>query len=566
MNEELKRIIKSIALKNAIDHDGIARLDSVISKLLAIRPDLKPEIKSIMLDIKNIINDVNLLSLDKQREELDILNPDFLIVKREERKGLPPLPNAEMNKVVTRFPPEPNGYPHIGHAKAAILDEEYARMYNGKFILRFDDTNPAKERLEYYDAIIEGLNWLNIKPDLIKNTSDDMRLLYTYAKMLIDKGYAYVCICKQDVIKENRRLSLACKCRSNSIEENLDQWDKMFNKYKENQAVLRFKGDLESKNTTMRDPTLFRIIEHEHPKQGLKYRVWPTYDFAAPIEDSLDGVTHAMRSKEYELRNELYYAILDRLSLRKPLVIEFSRLEFEGMPVSKRIIKPLIEEHKVIGWNDPRLPTLIALKRRGILPEAIREFILTLGFTKADTKPPFDKLEAINRKLLDSIAIRLFFVSNPIKLIINNMPDIKSVIIKNHPEKDLGRREITVSNELFISRDDTNNLKEGMEIRLLELFNIIIDKIDKDTVYATYNGNILKDIPKIQWVSNYLNTKILIPKQLYINEKFNEQSLEIIQGYGEEYIKHLSKGSRVQFVRFGFCILDDNNTFILTHK
>ncbi len=566
MNEELERIIKSIALKNAIDHDGIARLDAVISKLLAIRPDLKPDIKSMISDIKSIILEINSLSLDKQRSELDILKPDLLLVKREERRGLPPLPNAEMNKVVTRFPPEPNGYPHIGHAKAAIFDEEYARMYNGKFILRFDDTNPSKEKLEYYDAIIDGLNWLNIKPDLIKNTSDDMRLLYNYAKALIENGNAYLCICKQEVIKENRRLGFPCICRNNSIEKNLEEWDKMFNEYDENKAILRFKGDLRSENTTMRDPTLFRIVEHEHPKQGLKYRVWPTYDFAAPVEDSIDGVTHAMRSKEYELRNELYYAILDKLSLRKPLVIEFSRLEFEGMPVSKRLIKPLIEGHKVSSWDDPRLPTLISLRRRGILPEAIREFILTLGFTKADTKPPFDKLEAINRRLLDGISIRLFFVNKPIKVIIDKMPDIRSISIKNHPDKDLGSREVRVNNELYISMNDINNLKERREIRLLELFNIIIEKVEDNVIYATYNNNKLKDIPKIQWVSNYINIKILVPKQLYINDRFNEQSLEVIEGYGEEYIRELNKGAKVQFVRFGFCILDNNTTFILTHK
>ncbi|RMF30997.1 MAG: glutamate--tRNA ligase, partial [Candidatus Nitrosothermus koennekii] len=379
---DLKEIIKSIALKNAVEHDGKARVDSVISKLLAIKPEVKKDIKNIISDVKSIVEEVNSISIEEQRRLLEELKPEFLEVKKEERRGLPPLPNAEMNKVITRFPPEPNGYPHIGHAKAAIIDEEYARMYNGKFILRFDDTNPLQEKLEYYDAILDGLNWLKVKPDLIKNTSDDMDILYNYARKLIEVDGAYVCLCEADTIKENRRLGVECDCRKRNNEDNLEEWEKMFNEYKENQAILRFKGDMKAENTAMRDPTLFRIIDAEHPKKGRKYRVWPTYDFAAPIEDSIDGVTHAMRSKEYELRNELYYAILDKLSLRKPLVIEFSRLEFEGIPVSKRKIKPLIEEGKVEGWDDPRLPTLIALKRRGILPEAIREFVLSLGFTK----------------------------------------------------------------------------------------------------------------------------------------------------------------------------------------
>ena len=559
---DLERIIRSIALKNAVDHDGKARLDSVISKLLAVRPEAKKDIKSIIGKVKGIVDEVNVLDLEQQRRELEATRPEFIEVKKEERRGLPPLPNAEMNNVITRFPPEPNGYPHIGHAKAAIIDEEYARLYNGKFILRFDDTNPLQERLEYYDAISDGLSWLNVKPDLVKNTSDDMEQLYNYAQLLIENDGAYVCLCPLERIRENRRLGVACSCRDNN---SIDEWQKMFDEYQENQAILRFKGDLKSENTAMRDPTLFRIIDAEHPKQGKRYRVWPTYDFAAPIEDSIDGVTHAMRSKEYELRNELYYAILDKLSLRKPLVIEFSRLEFEGMPVSKRKIKPLIEEHKVEGWDDPRLPTLLALRRRGILPEAIREFVLTLGFTKADTKAPFNKLEAINRKLLDPISIRLFFVSKPVKMVIDNMPDIDSIKIKNHPDMDLGYREIKVSNELFVSSSDAERLEEGDEIRLLELFNVRIDGID-DHIHATYTSREVKQIPKIQWVNEHIDISIMVPKQLYIGERFNEDSLEMVDGYGEKYIENLKKGSRVQFVRFGFCILDDNNRFILTHK
>ncbi len=566
MSDDLRILLRGIALKNAIDYDGKAKLDAVISKLLAIRPEVKKDIKSIIDDARIIIDEVNRLTLEVQKRELEGLGLEFLSIKREERESiLPPLPNAEMNRVVTRFPPEPNGYPHIGHAKAAILDEEYARMYKGKFIVRFDDTNPLKERIEYYDAILDGLNWLEVKPDLIKNTSDDLPKLYRYAEELIKADGAYVCLCSQEKIRENRRLCIECNCRSKDIDGNLKDWERMFNEYKENRAVLRFKGDMHAENTVMRDPTLFRIMDAEHPKQGKKYRVWPTYDFAAPIEDSLDDVTHALRSKEYELRDELYYAILDRLALRKPLVIEFSRLEFEGMPVSKRVIRPLIEEDKVYGWDDPRLPTLLALKRRGILPKAIREFVLSLGFTKADTKPPFNKLEAINRKLLDAISIRLFFVSNPVKVIIDDMPEIDTIRVRNHPDKDLGFREVRVDKELFISSDDAKSIKEGDEIRLLELFNIKIKKID-DVIQAVYTSKELKDIPKIQWVSKGIEIKIMIPKQLYINDRFNEDSLEIVKGYGEEYVERLEKGSRVQFVRFGFCILDKDNIFILTHK
>ncbi|MEM2856958.1 MAG: glutamate--tRNA ligase [Candidatus Nitrosocaldaceae archaeon] len=561
---DIDEIIRSITLKNAIEHQGKARIDSVISKLIGIKPEIRNDIKNIIGNVKTIVNDVNNLTIEEQRRQFEKLNK--LYEEKKEEKGyiLPPLPNVK-DSVITRFPPEPNGYPHIGHAKAAIINEEYAKMYKGKLILRFDDTNPLKERIEYYDAILSGLNWLEVKPDLIKNTSDDMKMLYDYAKILIKNDGAYVCKCKQEEIKENRRLGIACKCRGRDIDRTMIEWDKMFNEYKENQAILRFKGDLSSDNTTMRDPTLFRIIDAEHPKQGKRYRVWPTYDFAAPIEDSIDNVTHAMRSKEYELRNDLYYAILDRLGLRKPLVIEFSRLEFDGMPVSKRMLKPLIEAKKVQGWDDPRLPTLLALKRRGILPSSIREFVLSLGFTKADTKPPFTKLEAINRKILDPISIRLFFVKDPIKMKIDDMPSMISIRLKNHPDKDLGYREIKLDNELYISSDDLCNLKIGDEIRLLELFNVKIDSID-GIIHAKYTGNELKQIPRIQWVSKGVEINVLVAKQLYLDNKFNENSLEVIKGYAEEYVDRLENGSRVQFVRFGFCILDEARKFILTHK
>ena len=264
-------------------------------------------------------------------------------------------------------------------------------------------------------------------------------MLHEYGKRLILVGGGYVCICTQKTIHDLRAKGLPCDCRKDSILA-LDRLKKMFDgSFEQNDAVIRFKGDMSDQNTAMRDPTLFRIIEDEHPKLGNTTRVWPTYDFAAPIEDSLDGVTHAMRTKEYELRNALYFAILDRLGLRKPLMIEFSRLEFNGVPVSKRKIKPLIEKGIIKSWSDPRLPTLMGIKRRGFLPEAIRKFVLSLGLTLAETKPPFEALEAFNRKIIDSNCMRLFFVKDPIELQIQNATS-KEITLKNHPKLILAQK------------------------------------------------------------------------------------------------------------------------------
>jgi glutamyl-tRNA synthetase len=423
---EIEKFIKIIALKNSVEHGGKAQSDVVIAKFVGLKPELRSQIKSFISGIKTVVQEVNSLSLADQKSLLEELVPKNEVEKKQvsaqQQHQLPPLEGALQGGVVTRFPPEPNGYPHIGHAKAAIIDEEYARIYDGKLILRFDDTNPLNEKIEYYDAIAEGLEWLGVKPDIVKNTSDDIDLLHNYGRRLIELDGAYVCVCSPNIIHDLRARGIPCECRRDPAVA-LDRIGKLFDgTYRQNEAIVRFKGDMADQNTAMRDPTLFRIIEGDHPKLGNKIRVWPTYDFAAPIEDSMDGVTHALRTKEYELRNALYFAILGRLNLRKPYLIEFSRLEFEGIPVSKRKIKPLIENGTIRSWDDPRLPTLAALKRRGFMPEAIRKFVLSLGLTLAETKPPFESLEAFNRKIIDPISLRLFFVKNPVELHVRGAP------------------------------------------------------------------------------------------------------------------------------------------------
>ncbi|MGC1708408.1 MAG: glutamate--tRNA ligase, partial [Nitrosotalea sp.] len=454
MDDEIRKTIRGIALLNASEHDGKTRNDAVISKVMGSRPELRGKTKEVMPIISEIVNEVNTLSLSIQKSELENKFPELLVAKpKQNRDGLPPLDGVEQGKIVTRFPPEPNGYPHIGHAKAAIIDEEYARMYGGKLIFRFDDTNPEKERLEYYAAIKVGLDWLGVKYDHVKNTSDDMELIYKKAEEIIQSGSAYVCTCSKETISKNRREMLSCKCRSGDLSQNTKRWNDMFKKYKPGEAIVRFRGDMHSENTVMRDPTLLRIIDEPHPIHKDKYRVWPNYDFAVAIEDSVDGITHAFRTKEYELRNELYYAILDKLKMRKPKVLEFARLEFDGMPVSKRVLKPLVEEGKVSGYDDPRLPTLEAMRRRGIVPEAIRKFVLSLSFTKSDTFAPFETLESFNRKIVDPTSIRLFITTDPVKLTVKNN-SLTEIEIPNHPQKDMGKRKIQVDGSFYIPGDD----------------------------------------------------------------------------------------------------------------
>ncbi|MBA3978071.1 MAG: glutamate--tRNA ligase, partial [Nitrosopumilus sp.] len=301
LDDKLVNTIKLISLKNAIDFNNNIKPEVVISKTFSYVKDSKKNIKDIIPEIKKIISELSSLSLDEKKVLYDkIINDQnhFLtnlntgnnqpILKNDgenknqipEKKStdnqqlpvLPQLIGANYGDVVTRFPPEPNGYPHIGHAKAAIIDEEYARMYNGKLILRFDDTNPVKEKLEYYAAIAEGLEWLKVKPSIVKNTSDDMGILYEYGRKLIQRNCAYVCECNPELIKVNRSNGVSCNCRSNEVEHNLNEFENMIaGEYRQNECIVRYSGEMDSLNTAMRDPTLFRIIEGSHPKLGNKY-------------------------------------------------------------------------------------------------------------------------------------------------------------------------------------------------------------------------------------------------------------------------------------------------------
>lgn len=574
IDDTIQQEIKKIVLRNAIEHGGRARYEAVISKLVGLRPELRPAIKEQIPLIKKIVDNINSLGETEQKRmasKIMAFESTKKDVKRKEELNLPPLQGASMGRVVTRFPPEPNGYPHIGHAKAAIIDQEYARMYVGKLILRFDDTNPLNEQLEFYDAIHEGLEWLGIKPDLVKNTSDDIELLQSYGRMMVTKGDAYVCTCRPDEIHSMRAKGVDCPCRS--LESlRMIRLEKFFDgSFEQNGAIIRFRGDMSDSNTAMRDPTLFRIIDAEHPRLGTRIRAFPTYDFAAPVEDSLDGVTHAMRTKEYELRNSLYFSILKSLDLRMPLLLEFSRLEFEGMPVSKRKLKPLIEGGLVSGWDDPRLPTLAALRKRGVLPEAIRKFVLSLGISLADTKPPFESLESYNRKLLDQISLRLFFVKNPVEIRIVN-PISAKVELKNHPSVQLGTRTVQTSDRIYIDRADADRLESGQEIRLIEMHNIQPDEVIEENgakyLSVINTGQEIKtNIPKVQWVSkdDMVPFTVIVPDKLFINGDFNKDSLHTYKGIAESYVSKVRAGSNIQFVRFGFCKLQTNGVAIYTH-
>jgi len=568
--DKIQKTARVFALQNAIRFNGKANSKAVAGKVIAAFKDEKISPTEIYKISGSACLEVNKIPVEQQIAELEKLAPELLKKEKKERDfTLPELPNAEKGKVVTRFPPEPNGYLHIGHAKASIVDHEYARMYNGKFILRFDDTNPENAQLDFYKGQKEDLRWLGIEWDEEYNTSDHLDKHYKLAEQLIKQGDAYICRCAPDVIKEGRYSGKECKCRNSSYSENIDFWKEILSSSTDD-YILRLKGDMTCTNTAMRDPTLFRIIDKEHPIQGKKYRVWPTYDFAGAIEDSTSGVTHPFRTKEYELRDECYFKLLELLKLRKPHLMEFARLSIEGMPVSKRKIKPLIENGIVTGYDDIRLPTLRGLKKRGILPKAIKQFVLEQGISKVESSVTFSLVEAANRKLVDPIARRYFFVKNPVKLVVDNAP-IKSKKINLHPtNQDLGNRIIDTNKIFYIQKSDADELKIGEIFRLKDLYNVKVTQ-KNDEILGEYVGdNLIPDSAKIQWTTDkFIKISIFVPHILFINDEFNRDSLEKIEGFAEEAVLQLKNNDIIQFERFGFVRIENINnkiTGFFAHK
>ncbi|MCX8166689.1 MAG: glutamate--tRNA ligase [Candidatus Micrarchaeota archaeon] len=572
LDNETEQIIFKHALKNASDY-GKANPKAVLGKVLAEKPELKTNVKELENKILEVVNKVNSYEQGFIQQELKRYS-FYQKPKEESLEDKLKLPFAERFisqgfKITTRFPPEPNGYLHIGHAKAAFLGFESAKIYKGDFVVRFDDTNPEKESQEYVDAILEDLEWLGIKYNKLFFASDYLDYIYSQIRKLFELKLAYVCSCTQEQIKTNRENKLECKCRLRTTEDNLDLFDKMLSNYfSKGEYCIRLVGNMKSENTAMRDPMLARIIYHEHYRQKDKHIVWPTYDLEAPLMDTFNKVTHAIRSKEYELRDEPYKYILNGLGQYLPEIVSISRLEINGYPMSKRIINSLINSKIVSSWDDIRLPTIKAIRKRGILPEAIKNVVLYFGFSKVDSKINMQRILDENNKIINDKAKRLYFVKDPVKAIIENLSEEKkSIDISLHPTNAaLGTRRINVTNEVFISSSDVHLFDNNNVVRLKELANVqLVEKIsEKEIVLRSMSTKVdSSKIKKIQWVSalpeEYLLCKITEPKELFFDQEMtqlNKESLVVHQGFTEKYSKELSLNEVIQFERFGFCKLD----------
>jgi len=549
LDQALKEVIRKWALKNAHDY-GKADMGSVVGKVIAEAPEAKKDMKSTMSLIKNTVSEVNALSAKDVENGLKEF--EFQEKPKEERRiRLPPHPEG---RVVTRFAPEPSGYLHIGHAKAALISWEAAKDANGRFILRIDDTNPLLAKQEFVDSAREMLKWLGINWQSESFTSDSMQTFYDYAFDLVRAEKAYVCECTAERIKSNREAKKACACRSKVLAQNTRDFEKMIEGgFKEGKAVLRYVGDMRAQNAVMRDPTLIRIVKENHFRQGDQYSAWPSYDFVTPILDSVQGITHAVRSKEYELRDELYYAIIDDLELRKPMMLSISRLNVKNNSTQKRVIRKLVQDKVIDGWDDPRLLTLIGLRRRGIQPAALREFALSFGgiSTSESKEATLDPLLHANRKILDPVSRRMHFVKDPVMMVIKDYTG--KAAIPFHPEIDFGSRKLEVNEKVLISKGD---VEEGETVRLRDLCNVEIEKVTINSITARHVRAKPNEMPakKIQWVpaGSSLKARVMRPLDLMDGDVPRKDSMKTDTGLCEMSCKDLKDGDIVQFVRYGF--------------
>lgn len=555
----MKELILKYALQNAVKYKGKANIGAVIGKVLAENPELKNDMKKLSKEIKKIVDKVNSLSLEKQKKELEKFSGQLKKPEKEEKNIFSVFEIKENERVVTAFPPEPSKYPHIGHAKSIFLNYELAKKHNGKFILRFEDTNPKLADKEFYKIHLENYEWLGIKPDMIDYASDHMEEFYNLAKNMVEKGFAYVCTCTQEKIKKDRFEGKECTCRYLLEKEHLNRFEELF-KAKEGKMVLRLKGYMQHKNTTMRDPALLRVVKHSHPRHGKKYQVWPTYDFENAALAGIEGVTHRLRTKEFELRNELQNYIQNILGFSQTKIYEFARFNLEGVESSGRVIRDLIKKKKLTGWDDPSLTTLVALKRRGFLPEAIKNFVLSTGITKTESILTWDDLIVHNKRILDADANRYFFIHNVKEIKIEKAPE-NVVKLKLHPDAKEHTKEFKVKDRFYIEKDDFKKFKNNKLYRLMDCLNfkkkgskLIFHSLEYEKFKK--NGHfIMHWLPKQK---DLVKVEVLMPDK------------KLVKGIAEPMVKKIKENEVIQFVRYGFCRLDkkgnDKLEFWYTHK
>lgn len=538
----MKETILKYALQNALLHDGKANYKAVIGKIIAENPDMRNRAREIINEVKEIVNEVNKMSMGEIRKKLEEIAPDLLEKKKKkEKKELEDLPDVR-GEVRMRLAPSPSGPMHLGQSRMAILNDEYVKRYGGKLFLRIEDTNPNNILPGAYDMIPEDLEWLGVKIHDVVIQSDRFEIYYRYAKKLLEMGKAYVTTVPADEWRKLKSEGRATKDRDLPPEEHLERWNKMLNgDYDEGEAVYVVKTDLNHPNPAIRDWAGFRIIKNvEHPRIGNRYIVYPLMNFSVGVDDHELKLTHVLRGKDHLNNTYRQYYLYDYLGWKKPVYIHYGWVTMKNTILKTSLIKEGIKKGIYRGWDDPRLGTLRALKKRGIRAEAIRKYWIDVGLKSVDIEFSWENLYAYNRDIIDPIAKRYFFVWNPIKI---NIEGVNKLVSRAplHPNMDIGVREYVLKGkiEIFVTRDDWESIKEGEKVRLKDLCNIRKRKNEGE-----YIGNDLSLIKKgakiIHWTpKDSIKCRVLMPDG------------KIKDGFAEPEAME-SINNIVQFERFGF--------------
>nr|XP_033793348.1 bifunctional glutamate/proline--tRNA ligase isoform X2 [Geotrypetes seraphini] len=492
------------------------------------------------------------------------------------------LPGAEMGKVVVRFPPEASGYLHIGHAKAALLNQHYQVNFKGKLIMRFDDTNPEKEKEDFEKVILEDVAMLHIKPNQFTYTSDHFETIMKYAEKLIEEDKAYVDDTPAEQMKMEREQRTESKHRNNTVEKNQQMWEEMRKGTEYGQTCcLRAKIDMSSNNGCIRDPTLYRCKNQPHPRTGSKYKIYPTYDFACPIVDSIEGVTHALRTTEYHDRDEQFYWIIEALGIRKPYIWEYSRLNLNNTVLSKRKLTWFVNEGLVDGWDDPRFPTVRGVLRRGMTVEGLKQFIAAQGSSRSVVNMEWDKIWSFNKKVIDPVAPRYTALLKK-EVVTVNIPEAQEEMkeVAKHPKNaDVGLKQVWYGPKVMIDGADADTFSEGETVTFINWGNINITKINRnasgriESIDARLNleNKDYKKTTKITWLTetpsaqpipvvcvtfDHLITKPVLGKEEDFKQYVNKNSKQEELMLGDPCLKDLKKGDIIQLQRRGFYICD----------
>lgn len=564
---ELEELIRKIALLNAVKHDGKAQARPVVGKILGEKPEYRNRVKEVSALVNEVVQEVNSLSLEQQKSIVEEKWPEALVKEKAEEKHLPPLVNVDSYpQVVTRYAPNPDCVLHIGSARAIVLCYEYARMYKGRFVLRFEDTDPKLKRpvLDFYDFIREDLSWLGCKPDEEYIQSDRISIYYEHAERLLKDGNAYVCTCEPEHFRERILAQKPCDCRDFPVQEHLERWKRMLDGgYSQGEAVVRVKTDLDHPNPAVRDWPAMRVIDsrrYPHPRVGSKYRVWPLYNLACGVDDHLMGITHIIRGKEHltnQVRQEYMYR---HFGWKYPETIHYGRLKITGASLSKSKIVQGVRDGLYKGWDDPRLATFAALRKRGIQPEAVKKMMLDVGPKTSDVILSWENLYAYNRKILDPTAERYFFVQDPIELTVKQVPRpfaTKLNLHPDHPERGFRHYIVNPYEEdkrvtLWVSRKDVDQSKVDTMLRLMELFNV---KIEETNVYSARSVFVSESYEEARKVKAQLIHWVLVGKDMPCQVIMPDAT--VAEGVAEDACKRLKRDDIIQFERFGFVRIDE---------